>query len=89
MTYSNQLKLKADALFWIFEHTYFQNKGNYPRKTNLVLEFSEFIENSTQQDLEKFISFENTQEYIQLKSMISYGIDAWLAPEDVKTLLIS
>ena len=86
---NHSLKLKANHLFWIFESYYFQNTGNYPRKTNLVLEFSDFIQNATQRDLEKFISLSSEDEYLKLKEMINKGIDIWLDAGEIKTLLIS
>lgn len=86
---NHSLKSKANRLFWIFESYYFQNIGNYPRKTNLVLEFSDFIQNATQRDLEKFISLSSKDEYLKLKEMINKGIDIWLDAGEIKTLFIS
>jgi hypothetical protein len=85
----SSLKHKADYLFWIFEEFHFQNTGNYPRKTNLVLEFYDFIQNSTKEDLEKYITFSSNDEFLLLKKIINSGIDAWLDAGDVKTLLLS
>lgn len=85
----NQLKLKANQLFWIFETCYFTNTGNYPRKTNLVLEFSDFINSVSQDDLEKLISLSSSAEFLQLKNMINKGIDVWLDAGDIKTMLLS
>ncbi|MBR1605558.1 MAG: hypothetical protein IJ660_05585 [Alphaproteobacteria bacterium] len=86
MIYSKELKHKADILFWIFEAELFQNTGNYPRQTNLVLEFADFIEHSTQEDLEQYITFTSTAEYTHLRQMILQGIDLWLDPGQIKTL---
>lgn len=85
----HELKLKADILFWTFEKYYFQNVGNYPRKTNLVLEFAEFIEQAEQEDLEQYVSFSSPQEFEELKHIISQGVDAWLDAGDIKTMLIT
>lgn len=88
MKISKKLKDKADCLFWIFEESLFQNKGNYPRRTNLVLEFAEFISNSTQEDLEKYVSFASKEEFQLFKKMINDGIDMWLDDGTLKTLFL-
>ena len=87
MVISTELKLKADKLFWIFEELLFENTGNYPRKTNLVLEFSEFILNANKNDLDMYVDFAS-EEVEQLKKYVNQGIDAWLDTGDLKTLLI-
>lgn len=83
------LKQKADFLFSVFEEKYFRNTGNYPRRTNLVLEFSDFIQEASKQDLEQYVAFSSQQEFLELKSLINQGIDAWLDAGDIKTLFIS
>jgi len=88
MVVDYELKLKADKLFWIFEELFFENIGNYPRKTNLILEFSEFILNATKSELEEYVTFTSDDEVIQLKKYINQGIDAWLDKGTLKTLLI-
>lgn len=89
MLYSIELKDKANQLFWYFEYALFQNIGNYPRKTNLVLEFYDFVSSSTQNDLEAIIPFSSEEEYLELKKMIMQGIDFWLDAGELKTLLLS
>ena len=88
MKISKKLKDKADCLFWIFEETLFQDKGNYPRRTNLVLEFAEFVSHSTQEDLEKYISFSSEEEFLLFKKMINNGVDMWLDAGTLKTLFL-
>ena len=85
---SDELKLKADELFWAFEENLFENKGDYPRKTNLVLEFSDFIEHATKEDLEQYVTFQSDEEVDTLKQIIREGIAFWLSDGDIKTLLI-
>ena len=89
MKISKELKNKADCLFWIFEETLFQNKGNYPRQTNLVLEFAEFVSHSTQEDLERYIPFSSEEEFRLFKKMISNGVDIWLDAGTLKTLFLN
>jgi len=88
MDINYKLKLKADKLFWIFEEYFFENSGNYPRKTNLVLEFADFIANASREELEKYIKFKSNKEFKQLKFIISQGVDSWLDNGDIKTLLL-
>ena len=85
----SDLKQKADLLFEVFQQKYFKNSGNYPRRTNLVLEFFDFIQNSSQQDLEQYITFNSQTEFCDLKDLINQGIDCWLDAGDLKTFFIS
>ena len=89
MVINNELKRKADLIFWIFEDKFFKNQGNYPRNTNLVLEFSDFISNATQESLAPYLKFSSDQEFCDFKQMISNGIDCWLDDGNLKTLLLS
>ena len=88
MTNMADLKFKADTLFWVFENNFFENRGNFPRKTNLVLEFAAFIDQASQNQLENYVSFVSHEEFKQLKKLISQGIDIWLGNGDIKTLLL-
>jgi hypothetical protein len=54
----------------------------------LVLEFAEFISNSTQEDLEKYVSFASKEEFQLFKKMINDGIDMWLDDGTLKTLFL-
>lgn len=83
-----EIKLKADKLFWTFEENLFQNTGNYPRKTNLVLEFAEYIAHADRAELEQYVSFADDREYHQLQTIINQGIDLWLDSGELKTLLL-
>lgn len=88
MAIDANLKLKADTLFWIFENNFFEDTGNFPRKTNLVLEFADFIANATKEQLECYVSFGSEEEFLHLKNIINQGIDAWLGNGELKTLLL-
>ena len=84
----NHLKSMADELFWIFEEELFENKGNYTRKTNLVLEFSDFIEQADKETLEQYVHFRSDEEFVCLKKIIKGGIADWLNDGDIKTLFV-
>jgi len=88
MNINKELKLKADKLFYIFEDNLFQNNGNYPRRTNLILEFSEYIINASKEELEKYITFNSDEEFLMLKKCINSGIDKWLDNGEIKTMLL-
>lgn len=83
------LKQKADALFWYFETYLFKNTGNYPRKTNLVLEFAEFISQASFEELNSYVPFSSVSEFSDLKKLINNGIDAWLDDSSLKTLFMT
>ena len=88
MVINNTMKENADKLFWVFEKNFFQNKGNYPRKTNLVLEFADFITHASRDDLSPYITFQSEAEFYNFKKMINNGIDRWLDAGDLKTLFL-
>lgn len=87
MRVTNILKLKADELFWRFENSCFQNSGNYPRNTNLILEFSDFIAELSSDELQQWGKLQSRQEAETLKEMINTGIDVWLSDGRIKTLM--
>lgn len=89
MVINNDMKKKADLLFWIFEDKFFKNEGNYPRRTNLVFEFSDFINQSTRESLAPYLTFSSDQEFCDFKQMINNGIDYWLDDGNLKTLLLN
>ncbi len=87
MKITYKTKLKADELFWYFENNLFQNTGNYPRNTNLVLEFSNFITELSVDELQSWGKLQSKQEAEALKKMINTGIDIWLSDGRIKTLM--
>ena len=52
---NNQLKQKADELWYLFENNIFDNKGNFSYNTNLVFAFADYIEELTNTDLSEFL----------------------------------
>ena len=53
----NEIKKRMDNLFWWFENNLFKNEGNYPRETNLVLEFDEWVRKADKDELAERLGF--------------------------------
>ena len=67
---------KANELFWWFEQNRFVNLGAYPRNTNLVFAFADYIETLSDNDISEILSStENTKEF---RDILNKGIDIWL-----------
>lgn len=83
---SINFKEKLDKFFFWFEENKFENKGNYPRRTNLVLEFYDYTETLSDDELAGVLGldadFEDLDDAIKAASkareMINNGIDKWL-----------
>lgn len=77
------LKEKLDKLFYWFEEHKFKNEGNYPRNTNLVLEFYDWTEQLTDAQLLDALDIEYTDKNFvklsnKIRSVVNNGVDAWL-----------
>lgn len=83
---SINFKEKLDKFFFWFEENKFENKGNYPRRTNLVLEFSDYVEKMDNCNLadslgltSDFDDLEDAEKAAEkAREMIDTGIDTWL-----------
>lgn len=81
-------KDKLDELFFWFENNEFKNEGNYPRNTNLVLEFSDYIDKLDDDDLvdklELLADYKDPDDALKaaaaIRIEIENGIDRWLEP---------
>ena len=79
-------KVRYDNLFFWFENNKFTNAGNYPRATNLVFEFSDWIESMDDDELAErlgfFADFKDFEEAgkaaSQARQEIMRGVDNWL-----------
>lgn len=79
-------KEKIDKFFSWFENNEFTNQGDYPRATNLVLEFSDYVEKIDNCDLadslgltSDFDDLEDAEKAAEkARVMIGKGIDTWL-----------
>lgn len=79
-------KERYNKLFWWFEENRFQNTGDYPRITNLVFEFSDYIERIDNQTLAAQLGFykdfkdpDDAEKAASLARLqMSSGIDNWL-----------
>ena len=79
-------KEKIDKFFFWFENNKFTNQGDYPRNTNLVLEFYDYTETLSDDELAGVLGldadFKDLDDAIKAASkareMINNGIDKWL-----------
>ena len=79
-------KVRYDNLFHWFENNKFTNEGNYPRATNLVLEFSDWLYTLDDYDLAEelglFADFNDEDDALkaarQAREELTRGIDNWL-----------
>ena len=86
MLHTIDTKVRYDNLFHWFEENKFTNEGNYPRATNLVFEFSEWLENVDGSELAErlglYADFKDVDDVEnaanQAREEMMRGIDNWL-----------
>lgn len=86
MLHTIDTKVRYDNLFWWFESNLFKNEGNYPRRTNLIFEFAEWIDNldddALAEHLDLFADYKDIDDVLkaarQARKEILSGIDIWL-----------
>lgn len=86
MLHTIDTKVRYDNLFHWFEENEFTNEGNYPRNTNLVFEFDEWISNMDRSELADRLGFyadfkdvdDAEDAASQAYEEIKRGIDNWL-----------
>lgn len=86
MLHTIDTKVRYDNLFWWFENNLFKNEGNYPRATNLVFEFSDWLENVDGSELAErlglYADFKDVDDVEnaanQAREEMMRGIDNWL-----------
>ena len=57
MLHTIDTKVRYDNLFWWFENNLFKNEGNYPRNTNLVFEFDDWVRKVDKSELAARLGF--------------------------------
>ena len=86
MLHTIDTKVRYDNLFFWFENNKFTNAGNYPRATNLVFEFSDWLEelddDALAEHLGLFADFKDVDDACkaanQARIEILNGVDMWL-----------
>ena len=86
MLHTIDTKVRYDNLFWWFENNLFKNEGNYPRATNLVFEFSDWLEKVDGSELAErlglyadFKDVDDVENAVnQAREEMMRGIDNWL-----------
>ena len=86
MLHTIDTKVRYDNLFHWFEENKFTNEGNYPRATNLVFEFADWLEelddDALAEHLGLFADFKDVDDACkaanQARIEILNGVDMWL-----------
>lgn len=86
MLHTIDTKVRYDNLFWWFENNLFKNEGDYTRKTNLVFEFSDWLEKVDGSELAErlglyadFKDVDDVENAVnQAREEMMRGIDNWL-----------
>lgn len=79
-------KERYDRLFRWFEENEFTNEGDYPRETNLVFEFSDWLDSIDDGDLADrlgfFMDFKDVDDAVvaaeQARKELTRGVNKWL-----------
>ena len=78
---------KADELFWWFEQNRFENTGLYPRNTNLVFAFADYVDLLSDEEIGTFLAKNNKELATDFRKTIQTGIDKWIK-SNIKTIAI-
>ena len=81
------MKKTADELFAAFELTKFKNRLSYGYKTNLVLEFCDYVEKLEDWELLEALKSSDSDDAAQFRQMMNKGIDIWLG-DLIKTIAL-
>ena len=86
MLHTIDTKVRYYNLFWWFENNLFKNEGNYPRNTNLVFEFDDWVRKVDKSELAERLGFysdykdtddaEKRAEQARIEML--NGVDMWL-----------
>lgn len=86
MLHTIDTKVRYDNLFWWFEENQFEHKYDLPKKTSLVLEFKNWVENIDSDELTErlgfFADYKDTDDAEkaaeQARIEIQNGINMWM-----------
>ena len=81
------MKKTADELFAAFELTKFKDQLSYGHKTNLILEFCDYVETLEDWELLEALKSSEPNDAVQFRQMINKGIDIWLG-DLIKTIAL-
>lgn len=80
-----QLQTKASDLFTYFEFNKFRNELSYSKKTNLLLEFCDYIEHLSDWEIADILNSDNNSDVRNFRKIINNGADIWLG-DLIKTI---
>lgn len=84
---NNELKEKADQMFWQYERDKFEYSGQYCYATELVFHFADYVEGLSDCELSDFLGEGNGAAPEDFRCIVRQGIDKWLQ-YNAKTMLI-
>lgn len=84
---NKNITITLNRLFMDFAENKFENRGNWPSKVNLILEFSDYINNINKRQMRRFAPKGAKISLKALKKAANAGIDLWLK-ENMKTMMI-
>lgn len=72
-------KEKCDNLFTWFEENKFENEGYYPRDTNLVFSFMDYLDNAdNEEEIADKLGLTDDDDLEQVKAEMKKGCITWL-----------
>lgn len=80
-----QLQTKASELFTYFEFYKFKDELQYNRRTNLLLEFCDYIEQLSDWEILDILDTQDISDAHNFRKTINNGADIWLA-DQIKTI---
>lgn len=72
-------KEKCDNLFTWFEENKFENEGDYPRDTNLVFSFMDYLDNAdNEEEIADKLGLTDEDNFEQAKAEMLKGCEKWI-----------
>ena len=73
-----QINQKISETFTYFEFQKFKNELSYDRRTNLVLEFCDYVESLEDWEILDLLDSEDIGDAIRFRQNVDHGADRWL-----------
>lgn len=77
----------ANEIFWYFEENIFENCGSYPRNTNLIFAFADYMDAMSDDEITQYLKLCDSKDVACFRQIIKDGINAWLK-YNVKTMIL-
>lgn len=73
-----ELKAKADNLWFYYAENVFENNGCYSYTTNLVFSFADYVDNMTDIDIADYLHCSDEETITRFRNMLNHAIDIWI-----------